>query len=377
MARAQQRALSPITGKVLHIITGLHTGGAERALVTLVRARPHRAAPPSIAALTPGGVHAAKLQAAGLKVVDLGMRRGLPNPFAIFKLARIIRRERPEIIQSWMYHADLMALLALRLSGRRKSTRLFWGIRCSDMDLSRYGVRLRLVVQLCAWLSRQPDGVIANSGAGRDAHKRLGYRPKHFEVVDNGIETARFTLPRGTRAEVRRELGIPAQEIVIATMARVDPMKDYETFIAALASLPGIHALAIGEGTEALPETAGLHRLGRRDDVPRLLAAADILVSSSAFGEGFSNAIAEGLAAGLPVVATDVGDARRIVGRAGTIVPPRNPEKLAGAIRALAADAGERRRLGAAGRRRVAEAFSVDRMVAAYEKIYRRSASRD
>lgn len=370
MARAQQGTHSPTKGRVLHIITGLHTGGAERALVTLVRARAHTAAPPTIAALTPGGVYAANLQEAGFRVLDLGMRRGLPNPFAIFKLARIIRRERPEIIQSWMYHADLMALLALMLSGRRKSTRLFWGIRCSDMELSRYGLRMRLVVRLCAWMSRQPDGVIANSQAGRDVHKRLGYRPKRFEVVDNGIDTARFSLPRGTRAEVRRELGIPAQAMVIATIARVDPMKDYTTFIAALARLPGVHALAIGAGTEALPETAGLHRLGRRDDVPRLLAAADILISSSAFGEGFSNAIAEGMAAGLPVVASDVGDARRIVGKAGTIVPPRDPEKLANAIRALTGDAARRRRLGAAGRRRVADAFSVERMVAAFERIY-------
>ena len=367
----RRKKLPPIEGKVLHVITGLHTGGAERTLATLVLARPGKAVPPTIAALTPGGVYAAELEAAGLRVLDLGMRRGFPNPFTVFKLARIIRHERPQVIQSWMYHADLMALLALMLSGRRKSTRLFWGIRCSDMDLSRYGIRLRLVIGLCAWLSRRPDGIIANSEAGREVHKRLGYRSKRFEVVDNGIDAARFALPGGIRAEVRRELGIPARAMVIATIARVDPMKDYETLIAALGSLPGVHALAIGEGTEALPETAGLHRLGRRDDVPRLLAAADVLVSSSAFGEGFSNVIAEGMAAGLPVVASDVGDARRIVAGAGTIVPPGDHETLAGAIRALIGDAKERRRLGAAGRRRIAEAFSIERMVAAFERIYR------
>ena len=360
-----------IEGKVLHLITGLHTGGAERTLATAVLARPDKAVPPTIAALTPGGAYAAELKAAGLLVLDLGMGRGLPNPFAVFRLASIIRHERPEVIQSWMYHADLMALLALMVSGRRRSTRLYWGIRCSDMDLSRYGIRLRLIIRLCAWLSRRPDGVVANSEAGREVHKRLGYRPKRFEVVDNGIEPARFTPLRGTRAEVRRALGIPASASVIATVARVDPMKDYDGFLAALGMLPGVQALAIGAGTEALPETAGLHRLGWRDDVPRLLACADILVSSSAFGEGFSNAIAEGMAAGLPVVATDVGDARRIVDSAGTIVPPGDHEALAGAIRALIGNRAERRRLGAAGRRRVIEAFSVERMVAAFERIHR------
>ncbi|HCA26945.1 MAG TPA: group 1 glycosyl transferase [Betaproteobacteria bacterium] len=357
-------------GKVLHVITGLHTGGAERALTTVALAGLQTGNPQTITALTPGGANAVKLEAAGLRVLNLGMRRGFPNPLPIISLARIIRRERPEVIQSWMYHADLVTLLALMISGRRRSTRLFWGIRCSDMDFSRYGLRLRLVVRACAWLSRWPDGVISNSEAGREVHKRLGYRPKRFEVVDNGIDPARFALPRGARAEVRRTLGIPARATVIVMVARVDPMKDYDLFLAALRQLPGVQALAIGAGTEALPEVAGLHRLGRRDDVPNLLAAADILVSSSAFGEGFSNAIAEGMAAGLPIVATDVGDARRIVGGAGKIIPPGDCEALAGAIRALTASRPELRRLGAAGRQRVAEMFSVKRTVAAFERIY-------
>ncbi|MHA1536811.1 MAG: glycosyltransferase [Alphaproteobacteria bacterium] len=371
MARAKQRNTNPIEGKVLHVITGLHTGGAERTLVTVVGARPHMDPPPSIVALTPGGVNAESLKAAGFKVLDLGMRAGLPNPFALLGLARIIRRERPSCVQSWMYHADLMALLALLLSGRRKSTRLFWGVRCSDMDFSRYSVQLRLVVRLCAWLSRMPDGVIANSEAGREVHKRLGYRPRRFEVVDNGIDPAPFVSSPGIRAEVRREIGVSAKAVVIAAVARVDPMKDYELLLAALALLPGVQALAIGTGTQALPEVEGLHRLGRRNDVPRLLAAADILVSSSAFGEGFSNAIAEGMAAGLPVVASDVGDARRIVGEAGSIVPPGDPEALAKAIRALAGNRAERRRLGAAGRRRISEEFSIERMVSAFAQIHR------
>ena len=112
---------------------------------------------------------------------------------------------------------------------------------------------------------------------------------------------------------MRGELAIPADALVVAHVARADPMKDHVTLLAAMAQLPALRALLIGPGTEKLAEVPNVVRLGRRLDVARLLAASDIVVSSSAFGEGFSNALAEGMSCGLPAVATDVGDAREIL----------------------------------------------------------------
>ena len=130
--------------------------------------------------------------------------------------------------------------------------------------------------------------------------------------------------------------------------------------------------LAAGAGTETLPERPGLLRLGRRADVPRLYAACDLVVSSSAFGEGFSNALAEGMAAGLPAVATDVGDARRIVGETGRTVPPRDPEALARAVRdLLALPPDDRAAVAADARRRIVTHFSLDRSVAAFDALHR------
>ncbi len=363
-------AAAPVANKVVHVITGLGVGGAERTLTSVALAKHRTGLPVSVVTLTSGGRFATVLRDKGVHVTSLGMRRSVPNPFAILRLARLLRRERPDVIQSWMYHADLAALAATYLSGRRRATRLFWGVRCSDMEPRRYGLQLRLLIWVCKTLSRLPDGVIANSEAGRKVHLGLGYRPRRFDVVDNGIDAARFASVETEREAVRRELGIDDGVPVMAMVARLDPMKDYLNYLNALRSLPGVQALAIGAGTEALPATAGLHRLGQRDDVPRLLGACDILVLSSAFGEGFPNAIVEGMAAGLPVVATDVGDVRRIVGDGGIIVPPRDAQALADAVSRLLADPTAREQMGEAGRQRVATEYSFAKTLDAFDEIY-------
>jgi glycosyltransferase involved in cell wall biosynthesis len=191
-------------------------------------------------------------------------------------------------------------------------------------------------------------------------------------VITNGIEVERFKLDGAARAALRLELGIAADAVVLAHVARVDPMKDHAGLRSALMQLPDVTALLIGRGTEQLPAAPNMHRLGRRDDVERLLAAADIVVSSSAFGEGFANVLAEGMACGLPAVATDVGDARAIVGDSGLIVPPRDPGALAAAIRTLADEsAAVRSERGARARARIVENFAMNRAVGRFAELYR------
>ena len=128
--------------------------------------------------------------------------------------------------------------------------------------------------------------------------------------------------------------------------------------------------MLVGEGTDSqLPDTPGIIRLGRRDDVPNILSAADMIVSSSAYGEGFSNAVAEGMACGLPAIVTDVGDARRIVGNTGIVVPPRDATALGKAIR-LMCEVENRVECGQAARQRIVENFSLDRSVARFRQLY-------
>ena len=236
--------------------------------------------------------------------------------------------------------------------------------------LSHYSVMLRLVVKACTLLSRRPDVVTANSYAGMKDHIALGYRPRHCEVIPNGIDTDIFKPDASERALLRQQLGIAEDSLVVAHVARVDPLKDHATFLAAMALLPDLKALMVGDGTENLPAAPNILRLGRRQDVPALLAAADLVVSSSV-SEGFSNVIAEGMACGLPPIATDVGDAREIIGETGLIVRPRDPGALADAIRTLAAEtAAQRIARGRLARDRIAERFSLARAVARFAALY-------
>jgi asparagine synthase (glutamine-hydrolysing) len=354
-------------GRILHVITGLRLGGAESVLVSLVTA-PTRRHEHSVVSLIPGGYYAAVLRAKGVDVLELSMQPYRDAPGAIVQLSAEIRRIQPDVVQGWMYHANLVSLFGLQLSRRRSATGLIWGIRCSDMTFGSDSLQTRAVVNAGAVLSRSPDLLIANSHAGLRVHQATGYRTSRSLVIQNGIDTERFQPRPELRGVVRHELGIPDDAPVVIHVARVDPVKDHPSLLAALARLPHVHALLVGPGTDLLPNQSNVHRLGVRSDVPRLLAAGDLVISSS-LSEGFSNAIAEGMAAGLPVVATDVGDSSLIVGEAGMMVPPRDVAKLTRAIDALTTNPN-RAEMGRLARRTIVETHSLARSVNEFESVY-------
>lgn len=361
---------NPDHPRVMHVITDLDTGGAETVLTNLALAESRAGRAPVLVSLVPGGAQADRLRRAGLAPLDLGMSRGVPDPFGVFRLAGLIRVERPDVIQGWMYHADLCALLALIVSGRRRQTRICWGIRCSNMDTARHGLALKAVIWACARLSGLPDCVVANSRAGADWHTALGYRVQEIHVIENGIDSETIAAGGTARDDIRGELGLATDAFVIGTAARVDPMKDYATLRSAVGEMAGVVCLAAGRDTDTLPPAPDMIGLGERRDMPRVYAALDVFVSSSAYGEGFSNAIAEAMAAGLPVVATDVGEARRIVGDTGRIVPPGQPEALAQAVMELKQDTALRQDLGRRAALRIRRNFSLDRMVGRFRDLH-------
>jgi glycosyltransferase involved in cell wall biosynthesis len=340
-------------------------------MLTRLLTAPGRTDAAMVVSLSPDGPYARTLRSAGIEVVELNFHDPVRAARGLVALARLIRRWRPSLVQGWMYYGDLAALLALALSGRRRDTGLIWGIRCSDMDLARYGAALRMVVRSCVALSGRPDIVTANSRAGLEAHLALGYRPRRAELVPNGIDVERFRPDPVARGAVRRALGIAEDAVLLAHVARVDAMKDHPSFLAAMRQLPGVQAMLIGGGTDELPPLPNVHRLGARTDVPALLAASDIVVSSSAFGEGFSNALAEGMACGLPAVATEVGDSAMIVADTGLVVPPRDPAALAAAIRRLADEPpAARAARGARARERIVTDFTLARAQERFASVY-------
>lgn len=362
--------MAPVT-RVLHVITSLGLGGAERMLSSLVTPRSRTNITHAVASLIPGGAYASRLRDAGVPVTELAIGPWPPNPWPVTTLARLIRRTQPHIVQGWMYHGDLIATLAVMLSGRRRQTKLAWTLQCSPMDTRLYRRQLRLVIRTCAAVSRRADVVISNSEAGLAGHIALGYRPNRARVIYPGIDTERFRPDRESARSVRQELGLPTEVPVVGHIARLDPMKDHACLLKAMERLPAVHVLAIGLGTETLPGLPTLHRLGQRADVERLLTACDVSVSSSAFGEGFPNSLAESMAVGVPVTATDVGDTCTILGDTGHLVPPGSPEQLADAIRHLLRESPDTHHArGTRARARVVTHFGRPRMVDGFAALY-------
>jgi glycosyltransferase involved in cell wall biosynthesis len=283
---------------------------------------------------------------------------------------------KPHIVQGWMYHGNVAALVATTLSGRREATRVAWGIRSSDRATSDEAFQLRAMIWGGAHLSRFSDALIANSRAGLDYHAKRGYRSKQMLLIHNGIDATRFRPDAAARATVRQTLGIPSDAFVVAHVARVHPMKDHPLLLDVARRLPNVRFLAIGAGTDALAEVPNVRKLGRRADIPSLLAASDVILSTSAYGEGFSNAIGEGMAAGLVPVATDVGDAKDIIGDVGSVVPVRAAQALVDAIEAIARlPRSELAHQAAQSRARLMSKFSLDTSIGSFTSLYMRLAA--
>ena len=341
-----------------------------------------------VVTLTGRGAIADRIESLGIPVECLGMRRGVPEPGALWQLVRLLRRERPAVVQTWLYHSDLLGLLAGRMAG---VPAVAWNIRCSVMD-ERYTRGLnRMVLRLLAVLSRRPTMVIANSEAGVALHRQLGYRPRRWELVPNGFDLERFRPDAAAYRDVRQELNLAADSLLVGLIARFDPIKDHATFLQAahrLAQSNGrVHFLLAGGDVDshnaalrlaasAGPASERVHLLGERSDIPRLTAALDIATCSST-GEGFPNILGEAMACAVPVVTTDVGDAAKIVGDTGIVVPSRDATAFAAAIaKVLDLPSDARRTLGQRARQRIADNFDLAGVAARYAALYREMAGR-
>lgn len=363
---------------VVHVITDLMTGGAEMALARLIGGMDQRRFRSSVVSLTGKDELGADIEAMGVPVHALGMRRGRTSLPALLRLARLLRELRPALLQTWLYHADLAGTIAAWLAG---VSPVVWNLRCSDMDLAHYSPVTRWTVRALALGSRMPAAVVVNSDAGRTLHQRAGYKPRRWEVIANGFDLERFRPDREARRRLTRDLGIDEDAVLVANVARVDPMKDHAGLLEAAARVAAerreAHFLLIGAGTAALAPAVSarglhgrVHLLGPRRDVERILPGVDMLCLSS-LSEGFPNALGEAMACGVPCVTTDAGDCRQIVGDTGLVVPRRDPAALAGAVLALI-DRGRQARaeMGLAARARIAASYSSSATVDKYQQLY-------
>jgi glycosyltransferase involved in cell wall biosynthesis len=368
--------------RILHIITTLDAGGSEMMLYKLLSRMDKNIFSNQVVSLIPSGLIGDRIRLLDIPVSDLGMKKGVFNPLAYFRLIKLMKLWKPLIIQTWLYHADLLGLIAAKTVRRGK---VIWNVRCSYMDLDHYSNLTSWTIRLCARLSPLADSVISNSHAAKKYHIGIGYISNRFTIIPNGFDLEQFRPDIDSRIKLRRELCLSDDTILVGLIARFDHMKDHKNFLAAIKRVLdrhyAIHIILCGEDVN--PEnlrlrgwlnefkiTSNVHLLGLRDDVPYIMAGLDILVSSS-LGESFPNVIGEAMSCGVPCVATDVGDSARIVGETGMVVPPQNREALTRAISSLLElTIEDRRKLGQAARARVKHYFSLDNVVKKYEKLY-------
>lgn len=374
---------------VTFIITNLATGGAEMMLHKLLQNIDRSRFQPTVISLMGKGEIGPRIEALGIPVHALGMHRDTPNPLALLRLARLLRRLQPDVVHTWMYHADLLGGLAARLAGCR---RVAWCLRHSNLSPTENKRSTLAVVRLCAWLSGWlPVQIVSCSVRARQVHAAVGYADDKIHVIPNGFDLGRFAPDAAARASVRAELGLPPDAPLVGVVARYDVQKNHPGFVQAAAQvlqqLPQVHFALAGTGVDAgnaalqaaIAAHPGLaehmHLLGRRDDVPRLMAAFDVLASPS-HGEAFPNVLGEAMACGVPCVVTAAGDSAEIVGSTGRVVAVGDMAGLAHELVAvLRLSVDERAALGRLARERVQIEYEIGHVTRLYEAVYERVAA--
>ncbi len=374
--------------KIMQVITTLGPAGAETMLCRLASGMDASRFENEVVSLTGVLDLADRMQAIGVRVRTLGMKTSVPNPWLVVRLAQWIRDSRPDVIHTWMYHANLVGALAARLAG---NVPVVWGIHHSGLHSSMDSSRTVLVNRACAFLSRKYAArIVCCSKASLQVHKKLNYAAEKLEVIPNGFDLQQVKPDPAAHAWLREELGIPAETLLIGIAARFHPHKDHRNFIAAAArlhkGLPTVHFLLCGlditwQNSQLVEwiDAAGLrdccHLLGVRQDVSRLFAGMDIATTASR-SEAFPVVIGEAMACGTPCVVTDVGDSAMIVDDTGEVVAPGDSQALAEAwCKLIKAGPEVRRRLGMAARRRVQKHFALPAIVERYQAIYAKLAA--
>lgn len=355
---------------ICFLIRSLDRGGAERQLTQLaidLKARGHTV---RVITYYPGGWFEGTLTKAGVPVESVDKRGRWHLIGFLNTLQRTLRRHRPDIVYSMLTTSNVVAAaLSFRLLGAR----IVWGIRVSDMELAEYGAIDRAVSTLEKFMARIPRAIVVNSEAGQHICLARGFRKDRLHHIPNGIDLALFSPDPEKRENFRVALGIGPATPLIGMLTRDDPMKGVDIFLDAAKRLSGtdgnVRFLLAGTGMDrensALVQEIGnrglqdrIFLLGARGDVPIVLSGLDVATLSSRFGEGFSNAIGEAMASGLPVVATDVGDTASIVGKDGWIVPPGDSQALSDAWKKVLSLSPETRaETGLAARRAILERF--------------------
>jgi glycosyltransferase involved in cell wall biosynthesis len=369
--------------RVVHIITGLSTGGAEMMLYQLVKQQKQQGIQGIVFSLVSNGDLKPFIQAEGIEVIDLNFPRGKFSPGGFCSLIQGIRAWNPDVVMCWMYHANLIGGLAAKVAGRYP---VLWGIHNSTLDAKNSSRMTRMIMRLGGVMSGLAAKIIYCSESARILHQQFHYQKEKGIVIPNGFDISAFKPDTQHRQQFRQTLGIAETQRIIAIIGRYNPQKDFPTFIQAAGlvakQVPEVGFLFCGQELDVhneelmnLIKRAGIidavYLLGRRQDMPNIQQSIDVLVSSSAYGEAFPMVIGEAMACAVPCVASDVGDARYLIGDTGLVVPPKDAQVLADAImQMLALPDDQMQKMKQKARQRIVENYSIAHIAERYMQVF-------
>jgi glycosyltransferase involved in cell wall biosynthesis len=372
--------------RLLHVITDLGTGGAEIMLLRTIAAQLRQDIECCVASVKGDGPVQKELESLGVPVIDLGASSLAVCWRAVVRLRRVLREFAPDLIHSWMYHANAVTQLATLVGATHPPIVSAIHHTCDDERAAP--VARHLVRRLDGLLSRRSAAVIYVSARSIEQHRQLGYSSTNAVFLPNGFDLHLFSPSTRLRNEQRRCLGLHDGEFTIGCVARFAPAKDHETLLRAAAEFisnsPNSRFVLVGRGvSHDNPEFSALMSryrlddrcllLGERRDLPALFAAMDVACLSSRT-EGLPLSLGEAMASGLSCVATDVGDCAWMLGDTGIIVPPNDHRALVSAWRHLeTAGDDARAALGRRARARIEQQLSMQTYLARLHDIYRRS----
>jgi glycosyltransferase involved in cell wall biosynthesis len=367
--------------KVLHTIVGLDIGGAQIMLARFL-GQLDRNYPAVVISLLRPGMLGPGVEATGAELLTLKMEKSRLWPRHAVRLVRLARRAAPDLLHGWMYHGNIAASISAIFG--IASAPVIWSVHHTVYDINEEEFQMRHLIRLSAWLSSRTAAISYCSKIAADQHESLGFDARRRVIIPNGIDCNEFFSSSERRLELRRLLRLPPDRRVVGYVARYHPMKDPLNFVNAIGRLVAdchdVHGVVIGEGHEngvvrnrasELGIGDRITVLGVRQNIAELLPGFDVFALTSAWGEAFSLALGEAMASGVPVVATDIGDSRWLVGSLGVIVPPRDCDALAsGLAQLLCLSSDDRLTLGQSARQRILENFSLHLYVQRHLDLY-------
>ena len=333
--------------KIAFLIRSLDVAGAERQLAYLARGLKDKGISVTVGIFYRGGGLEELLLSNDVPIVYLEKRGRWDILGFLIRTQAWVRREKPNVLHGYLTGANIVVIL---LKPFFHSLYIVWGVRASNMLLENYDKLARFTFKLSVWLAGFTDLIIVNSNSGYDYHAANGYPSDQMVVIPNGIDTNLFAPDLSARQHQRALWGIDEGATLIGIVGRLDPMKDHRTFLQAaskvLSKRKDVLFVCVGGGdikyledlqqySEGLGLSDNIRWLPGQVDVENAYNALDVLVSTSAFGEGFSNTLAEAMACGVRCIATNVGDAEKILLDTGVVVPPGNSSAVADGILAL------------------------------------------